>query len=120
MQSESTIASLDTEQKLLDKLKSLAVTTLHSAAHLIALRDLQQGQTENIKAFIARAWATASNCGFSKPCSSCQTKISIVEETLFGVVLAGLHDGNIQQKFLSLAAMKTIITLEQLVTYVAA
>jgi hypothetical protein len=28
--------------KLLDKLKSLAVTTLHSAVHLIALRDLQQ------------------------------------------------------------------------------
>ena len=43
-----------------------------------------------------------------------------MEETLFGVVLAGLYDGNIQQKILSLAAMKTITTLEQLATYVAA
>ena len=120
LQSDSTMASLDTEKKLLDKLKSLAVTTLHSAVHLIALRDLQQRQTENIRAFIARARATASNCGLSKACSSCQTEISFVEETLFGVVLAGLHDGNIQQKILSLAAMKTITTLEQLVTYVAA
>ena len=120
LQSDSTMASLDTEKKLLAKLKSLAVTTLHSAVHLIALRDLQQRQAENIRAFIARARATASNCGLSKACSSCQTEISFVEETLFGVVLAGLHDGNIQQKILSLAAMKTITTLEQLVTYVAA
>ena len=120
LQSDSLINSLDTEQKLLDKLKSLAVTTLHSAVHLIALRDLEQGPTENIRAFIARARATASNCGLSKACSSCQTEVSFVEETLFGVVLAGLHDGNIQQKILSLAAMKTITTLEQLVTYVAA
>ena len=121
LQSDSVVvATLDTEQKLMDKLKSLAVTTLHSAVHLIALKDIQQGQAENIRAFIARARATASNCGLSKPCSNCQTDVSFVEETLFGVVLAGLHDGNIQQKILSLAAMKTITTLEQLVTYVAA
>ena len=34
--------------------------------------------------------------------------------------MAGLRDSNIQQKILSLAAMKTILKLEELVTYVAA
>ena len=120
MQSDSSTATLDTELKMLDKLKSLAVTTLHSAVHLIALRDLKQAQAESIRAFIARARSTASNCGLSKPCTGCQTEVSFIEETLFGVVLAGLYDGNIQQKILSLAAMKTITTLEQLATYVAA
>ena len=120
LQSDSTTATLDTETKLLDKLKSLAVTTLHSAVHLIALRDLKQAQAESIRAFIARARSTATNCGLSKACVGCQAEVSFVEETLFGVVLAGLFDGNIQQKILSLAAMKTITTLEQLATYVAA
>ena len=120
LQSDSTTSTLDTEVKLLDKLKSLAVTTLHSAVHLIALRELKQAQAESIRAFIARARSTASNCGLSKPCAGCTTEVSFVEETLFGVVLAGLFDGNIQQKILSLAAMKTITTLEQLATYVAA
>ena len=96
------------------------VTTLHSAVHLIALRDLKQAQAESIRAFIARARSTASNCGLSKACAGCQEEVSFVEETLFGVVLAGLFDGNIQQKILSLADMKTITTLEQLATYVAA
>ena len=120
VQSDTDVATLDTEEKLRDKLKSLAVTTLHSSVHLIALRDLQQGPTENIRAFIARARATASNCGLSKKCQSCQVEVSFIEETLFGVVLAGLYDGNIQQKVLSLAAMKTISKLEELAVYVAA
>ena len=94
-QSDSTTSTLDTEGKLLDKLKSLAVTTLHSAVHLIALRELKQAQAESIRAFIARARSIASNCGLTKPCTGCQLDVSFVEETLFGVVLAGLYDGNI-------------------------
>ena len=120
LQSDTNVTTLDTEEKLRDKLKSLAVTTLHSSVHLIALRDLQQGSTEGIRAFVARCRATASNCGLTKKCQGCQEEVSFIEETLFGVVLAGLHDGNIQQKVLSLAAMKTITKLEELVKYVAA
>ena len=33
LQSDSALMTLDTEEKLMDKLKSLAVTTLHSAVH---------------------------------------------------------------------------------------
>ena len=104
----------------MDKLKSLAVTTLHYAVHLIALRDLQQGQTDVSRSFVARARATASNCGLTKPCNGYKKDVSFIEETLFGVVFAGLHAGNIQQKILSLATMKTITNLEQLIVYVAA
>ena len=96
LQSDTNVTTLDTEEKLRDKLKSLAVTTLHSSVHLIALRDLQQGSTEGIRPFVARCRATASNCGLTKKCQGCQEEVSFIEETLFGVVLAGLHDGNIQ------------------------
>ena len=52
--------------------------------------------------------------------TDCNEDVSFLDETVFGVILAGLRDTNIQQKILSLAAMKTIQTLEELVTYVAA
>ena len=119
MQAEDT-ANLNTEVDLLAKIKSLAVVTLHSAVHLVQLRGVQQGQNEPIRKFVARAKNIASSCNLSKPCSSCQTECSFLDETVFGVVLAGLRDSNIQQKILSLAAMKTIVKLEDLITYVAA
>ena len=122
MQAEASITSLDTEKSLLEKIKSLAVITLHSAVHLVELRNLQQGQNEPIRKFVARARNIGSSCNLVKKCTGegCQAEISFLDETVFGVVLAGLRDTNIQQKVLSLAAMKTIQKLEDLVTYVAA
>ena len=119
MQAEDT-ASLTTEQTLKDKIKSYAVVTLHAAVHLVELRSMKQGQAEPIRKFVARARNVASSCDLAKTCSGCQTTVSFLDETIFGVVLAGLKDSNIQQKILSLAAMKTVQKLEDLVTYVAA
>ena len=119
MQAEGT-QELTTEDLLLARIKSLAVVTMHSAVHLVQLRNLQQGQAEPIRKFVARARNLASSCNLSKKCSGCQLDVSFLDETVFGVVLAGLRDNNIQQKILSLAAMKTIQKLEDLVTYVAA
>ena len=120
MQAEASVDSLDTEAKLLEKIKSLAVVTLHSAVHLVELRNLVKGQHEPIRKFVARARNIANSCNLSKKCGSCSHDVSFLDETVFGVVLAGLNDPNIQQKILSLAAMKTIKTLEELITYVAA
>ena len=119
MQAEST-AALTTEDLLLAKIKSLAVITLHSAVHLVELRNVPQGQNEPIRKFVARARNNATSCNLSKKCGGCDTDVSFLDETVFGVVLAGLRDSNIQQKILSLAAMKTIQKLEDLITYVAA
>ena len=122
MQAEASTETLITEALLLEKIKSLAVVTLHSAVHLVELRNLQQGQNEPIRKFVARARNIATSCNLSKKCTStgCTADISFLDETVFGVVLAGLRDSNIQQKILSLAAMKTIQKLEDLITYVAA
>ena len=120
MQAEAPSETLDTEAKLLDKMKSLAVVTLHSAVHLVELRNLQQGQHEPIRKFVARARNIATSCDLSKKCAGCARDVSFLDETVFGVVLAGIRDTNIQQKILSLAAMKTINKLEDLITYVAA
>ena len=119
MQAEAT-TDLTTEDLLLAKIKSLAVVTLHSAVHLVELRNLQQGQNEPIRKFVARARNIATSCNLSKKCTGCQIDVTFLDETVFGVVLAGLKDSNIQQKILSLAAMKTIQKLEDLITYVAA
>jgi len=62
LQSDTDITTLNTEEKLRDKLKSLAVTILHSSVHLIAHRDLQQGSTEGIRELVARSRTMASNC----------------------------------------------------------
>ena len=119
MQAEGT-ATLTTEELLMAKIKSYAVVTLHSAVHLVELRNMQQGQAEPIRKFVARVRNVATSCDLAKKCSACQADVSFLDETIFGVVLAGLRDSNIQQKILSLAAMKTIVKLEELITYVAA
>ena len=119
MQAEST-SSLTTEDLLLARIKSLAVVTMHSAVHLVELRNLKQGQAEPIRKFVARARNIASSCSLVKKCPGCQVDVTFLEETVFGVVLAGIKDGNIQQRILSLAAMNTIKKLEDLVTYIAA
>ena len=65
MQAEST-AALTTEAVLLTKIESLAVVALHSAVHLVELRNLQQGQNEPIRKFVARARNIATSCNLSK------------------------------------------------------
>ena len=92
MQAEASISTLNTEELLLEKIKSLAVITLHSAVHLVELRNLQQGQNEPIRKFVARARNIATSCNLSRKCTgpSCDADVSFLDETVFGVVLAGL------------------------------
>ena len=102
MQAEAATETLNTEALLLEKIKSLAVVTLHSAVHLVELRNLQQGQNEPIRKFVARARNIASSCNLSKKCTrnGCTADVSFLDEAVFGVVLAGLQDSNIQQTIL--------------------
>ena len=99
MQAEFTAAL--TEDLFFAKIESLAVVTLHSAVHLVELRNVPQGQNEPIRKFVARARNNATSCNLSKKCGGCDTDVSFLDETVFGVVLAGLRDSNIQQKILS-------------------
>lgn len=100
MQAEASITELNTEELLLAKIKSLAVVTLHSAVHLVELRNLQQGVQEPIRKFVARAKNIATSCNLTKKCTNaaCDTDVSFLDETVFGVVLAGIRESSIQQK----------------------
>ena len=50
------------EDKLLLKIKDLAVTVLHSSLHVVALHQMSQQEGESVKAFAARVKGTANNC----------------------------------------------------------
>ena len=104
------------------KIKSLTVVSLHSAVHLVNPYRLQQGIRETVCEFVAQANNIVSNCGLSNIWSSFDTVNSYLNETVFGVLLAGIIlDVSTQQKIHSLAATKTINTLQEVVvTYVTA
>ena len=96
MQAENT-ASLNTEALLLTKIKSYAVVTLHSAVHLVELRNMKQGQAEPIRKFVARARNVASSCDLAKECPGCHQNVMFLDEMICGVVLAGLRDQVLDQ-----------------------
>ena len=58
--------TLTTEPLMLARIKSLAVTELHTAVHTVMLHEAKQSSEETTKAFAARVQGIASNCNFSK------------------------------------------------------
>ena len=113
--------TLTTEALMLARIKSLAVTELHTAVHTVMLHEAKQTSEETTKAFAARVQGIASNCNFTKTCT-CQppTNVSFSEETVYHVVLAGLRDRDMQEKCLAAAYMKTVTNLPQLVQFCSA
>ena len=113
--------TLTTEPLMLARIKSLAVTELHTAVHTVMLHEAKQSPDETTKAFAARVQGIASNCNFTKTCT-CQppTNVSFSEETVYHVVLAGLRDRDMQEKCLAAAYMKTVTNLPQLVQFCSA
>ena len=67
--------ALVTEQLMLARIKSLAVTVLHSAVHTVHLHDSKQLAEESTKAFAARVRGTAASCELTKVCptADCNT-----------------------------------------------
>ena len=113
--------TLTTEDLMIKRIKSLAVTELHTAVHTVMLHEAKQTPTESAKAFAARVQGIASSCNFKKKCS-CNpgTNVSFAEETVYRVVLAGLRDRDLQEKCLAAAYMKTVTNLTQLVQFCSA
>ena len=114
--------ALVTEQLMLDRIKSLAVTVLHSAVHTVHLHDSKQLAEESTKAFAARVRGTAASCELTKLCPSanCATNVSFMEETVYNVTLAGLRDREMQERCLAAAYMKTVTNIQELVQFCSA
>jgi len=107
---------------MLARVKSLAVTVLHSAVHTVHLHDSKQLAEESTKAFAARVRGTAASCELTKLCptADCNTNVSFMEETVYNVTLAGLRDREMQERCLAAAYMGTVTNIQQLVQFCSA
>ena len=107
---------------LLNAFKTLAVTTVHPALHVVSLHETKQLSEESVKAFCARVKGIARNCNLEKLCTKalCNESVSFVEETCFHVVLTGLLDQDIKEKVLTQAMVGNVKDLPTLVEYVSA
>ena len=67
--------TLTTEPLMIARIKSLAVTVLHSAVHTIHLHEAKQTKDESTKAFAARVQGIACSCNLTKVCT-CRATVS--------------------------------------------
>ena len=106
---------MTTKKLMLAMIRSLAVTKLHTAIHIVNLHDAKQTVEASTIAFAARIRGIAANCILSKACTKakCDTKVSFVDET----ILFGLRDHKMQERVLSAAYMTTVNTVPLLVTF---
>ena len=111
---------LHSETDMLQRIKKLAVVTLHSSVHVVALHELTQQSDENVQTFAARVRGIAASCGLNKTCPGCQQNVSFSDETCYHVVLAGLSDQSMKERALTQAMMETIKDLNSLITWCTA
>ena len=113
------VDSLNTEQLMLQRIKSLAVAVLHTAVHTVHLHESKQLPDETCKTFAARVRGTASNCTLSKKCD-CGQDVSYLEETVYHVVLAGIRDSELQEACTTQALLGNIKDISSLVEFCTA
>ena len=61
--------NLTTEADMTERIKSLAVVSLHPSVHVVNLHEMRQESDENVHAFAARVRGIATSCGLKKECS---------------------------------------------------
>ena len=113
------VDSLNTEDLMMTRIKTLAVAVLHTAIHTVHLQEAQQISDESTKAFAARVRGIASNCTLSKSCV-CGVRVSYLEETVYHVVLAGLRDRELQEACTTQALLGNIKDIASLVDFCTA
>ena len=116
------ITQITTEAAMMERIKSLAVSVLHAAVHTVTLHEAEQAQGENVKTFAARVRGIAANCGLEQSCTAagCNTMITYSEATVYHVVLAGLHDRELQSRCTAQALLRNITDINSLVTFCTA
>ena len=78
---EGSEETLTSKELMLARIKSLAVTVLHSSVHIVSLHNMTKMPEESVKAFSARVRGTAANCNLSKSCPQDNAVVSYQEET---------------------------------------
>ena len=85
------INELQTEAQMMERIKSLAVSVLHTAVHTVTLHKAEQAPEETVKTFAARVRGIAANCKLQKDCE-CGATVNYSDETVYHVVLASMRD----------------------------
>ena len=113
---------LDTENKLLDKMKELAVIKIHKSVHLMTLYRMVQESDEGIRAFVARVTGTADMCAMTVKCPSdgCNTDVPYRDEVVQQVIIHGMANMDVKQRVLSRSGSGELDTLAKLVDYISA
>ena len=117
-----TYSTLTTEDLFLTKMKELAVIIVHKSIHLRNLWKTVQQSDEQVRAFVARATATADMCNMEVPCpnTACQRNVSYRDHVVMQVIIHGLRDNDIRVRVLSRNTSGELTTLPKLIDYIAA
>ena len=109
-------------ETLLNRIKLLAVTTLHPSVHVVNLHQMKQNTGESTKSFSARVKGVAGNCNLSKECSNigCTENISYLEETCYHVVMSGISNQELREKVLTQAMLGVVKDLPTLLSFTSA
>ena len=115
-------SGLDTENKLLARMKELAVIKIHKSVHLMNLYRMCQESDEAIRAFVARVTGTADMCGMTVKCpkEGCNTEVSFRDEVVKQVIIHGMANLEVKQRVLSRSGNGELETLSKLVDYISA
>ena len=63
------VEALTTQDQMMERIKSLAVSVLHTAVHTVSLHEAEQAPEESVKTFAARVRGIAANCELEKACA---------------------------------------------------
>ena len=110
---------LNTTKLFLDKMKDLAVITVHKSVHLRNLWTLSQESDKQICAFAAKVTSTADMCGITIHCDMCNTDISYWNNVVQQIIIHGMWDTDIKVWVLSRNTSGELINLDKLIDYIA-
>ena len=117
-----TYSSLTTETEFLKKMKELSVIVVHRSIHLMNLWKMHQESDEPIRAFAARATATADMCNMTVKCTSsgCDTEVCYRDHVVHQIIIHGMRDNDVRVRVLSRNTSGELTTLDKLIDYIAA
>ena len=116
------LASMNTEQLLMQQITKIAVRILHKTLHLQNMWSVTQAPDEVVRAFGSRLVGTAELCDLFVTCSKldCSQKTSYRDEIVLQALLKGMHDVDIWTRVLSRTQNNELKGLEAVVDYNAA
>ena len=119
---DSGVTSEDSESKLLEAMKRMAVRAQNNLVNIVDFLGMGQDKDEPGGSFSARLKGQAAICDFTIKCSldSCQNETSYKEKMVAHQLVRGLEDSAIQEQVLSHAASNPDLDLAAIQKFIEA